>query len=267
MCVTTSTTVAWTNAVRTRTSGYPIPPRPSAPTTRLERATSTSGGSRSSFELRQRDGLSRGTRTPTSTSVGSRARPLHQGEMKRHVRESNPCFRLDGPASVPLDQRSMMVVRARGLEPRFVSLRGRCLASSAWRARRRGVGVRRRLVLRPRPTVDTQTRQLTTCPLGMQHSACARLWPPRRVGWEGIEPPMCGDHAFTARCAPWRHQPKRRGMAPSPYISASIRPRVLVAHSALGCQNASGAGRTRTLGRRFWRPLLLPLSYYPWNLR
>ena len=38
-----------------------------------------------------------------------------------------------------------------------------------------GVGVRRRLVLKPHHGVDTQTRQLTTCPLGMQHSAMAVL--------------------------------------------------------------------------------------------
>ena len=74
----------------------------------------------------------------------------------------------------------------------------------------------------------------------------------RVVGREGIEPPVSEDGWSTASCAPWRDRPmsKPGGAGFDDDVSAVVK--VLMA--GLAARRASGLGRCRTPGRRFWRP-------------
>jgi hypothetical protein len=78
----------------------------------------------------------------------------------------------------------------------------------------------------------------------------------RVVGREGIEPPVSIDISFTDCCAPWRDRPMIVGTgcgagSDDDDVSDAV---VKVLVSGLDARRVGRPGRSRTLGRRFWRP-------------
>ena len=88
----------------------------------------------------------------------------------------------------------------------------------------------------------------------------------RRVGREGIEPPVSEDGWSTASCTPWRVRPVfgARWRWPRRRCLCSCQ----CAGVPTGCRaRRSRLGRSRTSGRRFWRPRHRRGSSPGWRVR